>query len=193
MMSINIEIEAKTLVSKEDFFKIKTFLKLSDATMVIQTNHYIDNPTGGLRKFGFALRIRELNDTFTLTLKSPMAEGSLEKHQVLSLASYTKFKNNHVFPEGMIKDFLAMFEFDTSELSIITALTTRRIDTTFENRHVCLDQNVYNGKEDYEIESEESSIKCAAETLKKLCLQAGATYAENNISKYARALKSIAK
>lgn len=193
MMSINIEIEAKTLVSKEDFLKIKQFLNLTDDLFVSQTNHYIDNPMGGLRKFGFALRIRELNKTYTLTLKSPMAEGSLEKHQTISLDSYLAFKDLQKFPEGTIKQFLTMFEFNTQELSIITSLTTKRIDTTFENRHVCLDQNFYNGKEDFEIESEESSIKSAAETLKKLCHQAGATYAENNISKYARALKSIEK
>jgi uncharacterized protein YjbK len=190
-MSTNIEIEAKVLVNETDFSKLKTFLNLTDDQLVKQTNYYIDDLKGSLRNFGFALRIRELDKTYTLTLKSPMAEGTLEKNQRITKEAYLAFKNEFIFPKGIVLNFLEMFGFHTSDLRIITFLSTERIDTSYQGRHVCLDKNTYNGVTDYEVESEESSIKYAADTLKKLCEDVGISYQENHTSKYARALKSI--
>jgi uncharacterized protein YjbK len=143
---------------------------------------------GHLRQYGFALRIREIDNTFTLTLKSPMAEGTLEKNQIISREDYEQFKVHHQFPKGKLQSFLEMFGFQTASLAIIAELTTERIDTSFQGKHVCLDINTYNGQTDYEIESEQSSLKYAAETLEKLCSETGIAYQENHISKYARAL-----
>ena len=190
-MSTNIEIEAKILVSEKEFTQLKALLNLSEKHKVTQTNYYVDDTKGSLRSYGFALRIRELNQTYTLTLKSPMAEGTLEKNQQITHASYLKLKNDRQFPEGLIKDFLEMFGFDTTQLTIITYLTTDRYETTFEGRNVCLDKNQYHGLVDYEVESEESSLKNAAETLKLLCEKAGIEYKPNQISKYARAIKTL--
>jgi uncharacterized protein YjbK len=190
-MSTNIEIEAKILVNEKEFNLLKSVLKIEEKLRVIQTNHYIDDPIGSLRKYGFALRIRELNQTFTLTLKSPMAEGTLEKNQSLSEQAYLNYKSKKVFPLGLIKDFLDMFGFDTTKLQIITQLTTERYETTFEGRHVCLDKNSYHGLIDFEVESEESSLKHAAETLMLLCEKANIEYKANHVSKYARAIKTI--
>jgi uncharacterized protein YjbK len=190
-MSTNIEIEAKILVKEHEFNVLKSLLNIDEKLKVVQTNHYIDDPLGSLRKYGFALRIRELNQTFTLTLKSPMAEGTLEKNQSLTEQAYTTYKKGKVFPSGLIKDFLEMFGFDTTKLHIITHLTTERYETTFEGRHVCLDKNLYHGIIDFEIESEESSLKHAAETLQLLCEKANIEYKANHVSKYARAIKTI--
>lgn len=190
-MSTNIEIEAKILVNEKEFNLLKTLLKIEEKHKVIQTNYYIDDPKGSLRKYGFALRIRELNQTFTLTLKSPMAEGTLEKNQSLSEEAYLNYKTKKIFPLGLIKDFLEMFGFDTTKLQIITHLTTERYETKFEGRHVCLDKNSYHGIIDFEVESEESSLKHAAETLQLLCEKASIEYKANHVSKYARAIKTI--
>ena len=190
-MSTNIEIEAKILVNEHEFNLLKSLLNIEEKLKVVQTNYYIDDPIGSLRKFGFALRIRELNQTFTLTLKSPMAEGTLEKNQSLNEQAYTTYKKGKVFPLGLIKDFLEMFGFDTTKLQIITQLTTERYETTFEGRHVCLDKNSYHGLIDFEVESEESSLKHAAETLQLLCEKASIDYKANHVSKYARAIKTI--
>jgi uncharacterized protein YjbK len=190
-MSTNIEIEAKILVNEKEFMQLKALLNLSEINKVTQTNYYVDDAKGSLRSYGFALRIRELNQSYTLTLKSPMAEGTLEKNQQITQAAYLKLKNDKQFPEGLIKDFLEMFGFDTNQLTIITFLTTDRYETTFEGRNVCLDKNQYHGLVDYEVESEESSLKNAADTLKLLCEKAGIEYKPNQISKYARAIKTL--
>jgi uncharacterized protein YjbK len=86
-----------------------------------------------------------------------------------------------------------MFGFQTNQLSIITYLTTERYETAFEGRHVCLDKNSYHGITDYEVESEESSLKRAAETLRLLCEKAKIDYKANHMSKYARAIKTLIK
>jgi uncharacterized protein YjbK len=190
-MSTNIEIEAKILVNEHEFNLLKSLLQVDEKSKVTQTNYYIDDPIGSLRKYGFALRIRELNQTFTLTLKSPMAEGTLEKNQTITEVAYTTYKKGKVFPLGLIKDFLEMFGFDTSKLHIITELTTERFETTFEGRHVSLDKNSYHGLLDFEVESEESSLKHAAETLQLLCEKASIEYKANHVSKYARAIKTM--
>jgi uncharacterized protein YjbK len=192
-MSTNIEIEAKILVNESDFLKLKSILGVQEKIKVKQTNYYIDDQQGSLRTYGFALRIRELNQTYTLTLKSPMAEGTLEKNQTISEASYRIFKETKVFPQGLIQSFLEMFGFQTNQLSIITYLTTERYETAFEGRHVCLDKNSYHGITDYEVESEESSLKRAAETLRLLCEKAKIDYKANHMSKYARAIKTLIK
>ena len=193
MMSTNIEIEAKILVDENEFKLLKKFLNVEHTVPVSQTNYYIDDEKASLRGFGFALRIRQIDRTFMLTLKSPMAEGTLEKNQVLSASDYDHFKKTHVFPSGILKDFLEMFGFKTESLKIITSLNTERIDTKYQDHHVCLDKNTYGQVIDYEIESEQSSLAYAADTLKKLCAEAGIPYRENRISKYSRALKAIKK
>ena len=96
-MSTNIEIEAKILVNEKEFNLLKSLLKIEEKFKVVQTNYYIDDPMGSLRKYGFALRIRELNQTFTLTLKSPMAEGTLEKNQTLAEQAYLVYKTKNMF------------------------------------------------------------------------------------------------
>lgn len=190
-MSTNIEIEAKILVSEKEFQTIKSFLQLETITPITQTNYYIDSNEGSLRNYGFALRIRAIRSQYTLTLKSPMAEGTLEKNQVISEKAYLALRQQQQFPQGEIHEFLTMFGFKTSTLRIIAELTTNRIDTTYQGQHLCLDINHYNGQTDYEIESEQSSLKYAAETLKQLCEVTQISYQENHVSKYARALKSL--
>lgn len=190
-MSSNIEIEAKILVAKESFLKVMTFLKTKESQGTKQVNYYIDTPDQTLRKFGFGLRIREKKNTYTLTLKCPITDGTLEKDQTISETTYLKFKTDQVLPEGLVKDTLDMFGFDVTKMHIITSLETLRIDTTFGDNNISLDINKYNGQMDYEIESEQSSIKAAEKTLKALCDAVDIPFELNPISKHARALRSL--
>jgi len=190
-MSTNVEIEAKILVTAEEFDKICVFLGVSAQDAVAQTNYYIDTTTSELRKYGFSLRVRERRNQFTLTLKSPLAEGTLEKNQPIGPRELHELRENGRFPTGTVTDFLRSLGFPVEQLTIRTQLTTWRIETTYEDRSLSLDKNVYSGITDYEVESEQSAIALAAETLKKLCQATGITYRPNKISKHARALKAL--
>ena len=190
-MSTNVEIEAKILVSEKDFQQVFKFLHLNESDAVTQINYYIDTPTGELRNFGFGLRIRKRLDDYTLTLKSPLAEGTLEKNQLLTKKDYERLAKEGIFPEGPAKQFLETLGFDVATLRIITHLTTKRLETIYNGRHLALDHNEYNGIVDYEIESEQSAISLAQETLKLLCTEAGIAFSPNSISKHARALRAM--
>ncbi len=190
-MSTNVEIEAKILVTESEFATLLAFLKVTPDDAVMQCNHYIDTPTSALRRFGFGLRVRERQGTFTLTLKSPLAEGTLEKNQTIKKDAYLRLKKDGAFPDGTVRDFLVTLGFPIAELRVITSLTTWRIDTVYHDRALSLDRNEYSGCLDFEIESEQSAISLAAETLKNLCEEVAIQYRPNNISKHARALRAL--
>jgi uncharacterized protein YjbK len=191
-MSTNVEIEAKILVTAPEFRRLFTFLGVNPKDAIRQINYYIDTPDSQLRSFGFGLRIRERLGEYTLTLKSPLAEGTLEKNQTLTSESYDKLAESGLFPAGPVHDFLALLGFPIKELRIITSLTTHRLETTYQGRHLALDRNEFSRQEDFEIESEQSAVSLAAETLKNLCREAKIEYRPNQISKHARALKALA-
>jgi len=190
-MSTNVEIEAKILVTETEFATLCAFLQVGEKDAIPQTNYYIDTPNSDLRKYGFSLRIRQRLDQYTLTLKSPLAEGILEKNQPVTKKQLTALQHDGTFPHGTVTDFLLSLGFPIEQLTIRTSLTTWRIDTTYEERSLSLDKNVYSGITDYEVESEQSAIVLAAETLKKLCHETGITYRPNKISKHARALRAL--
>jgi uncharacterized protein YjbK len=189
-MSTNLEIEAKILVNEDEFKKIIAFLNLKEEQAIKQVNYYIDTPNTDLRHFGFGLRIRHRLEQYTLTLKSPMAEGTLEKNQQLNKDQYQAFIKDGIFPEGLVKDFLLMYNFDVQSLKILTSLTTYRIDTIFQGSNISIDKNNYGDSVDFEIESERTSIQLAQDILNNLCLEANINYRPNDISKHARALQA---
>ena len=71
-MNSNIEIEAKVLLLKEEYDTIIRELQLDKYRKVTQTNHYIDTKDSFLKRNGIALRVREKNEEFELTLKTPL-------------------------------------------------------------------------------------------------------------------------
>ena len=128
-MNNNIEIEAKVLLSKRDYEKVLTNIvgtKYKD--QFIQTNHYIDSKDRILKKQNIALRVRELKGTYTLTLKTPLAEGLLEKNQNLSPAEAYDMINYNKFPEGEIADFLELLDVDIGTLEKLATLATKRVE-----------------------------------------------------------------
>lgn len=189
-MSTNIEIEAKVLLSKEDFDKVCEFLHADKLRRITQTNHYVDSKDEILRQFGFGLRIREKDD-FTLTLKAPLSEGTLEKNQEITWKQYESLLHRQVFPEGDIKEFLEMLGIKVDSLMILTSLTTVRISSMFEDNEVVLDQNTYDSTIDYEVEAENTSIQLAEDILKRLCDSAKVPYSPNKLSKHARAMNAF--
>ena len=192
-MSNNIEIEGKILVTEDEFNKLLKHFNRTEEDKVMQTNHYIDSSEQILRRFGFALRIRERNGEYVLTLKTPLSEGLLEKNQNISKDVYKEFKYENTFPEGNIKDFLAMIGIEVKDLSILTSLKTERYDVKYQEGLLSLDKSTYNDIIDYEVELEETSLQHAHENLKTICEQVGIQYRLNELSKQARAMNSLKK
>ena len=193
-MNSNIEIEAKVLLLKNEYDTIIRELQLDKYRKVSQTNHYIDTPNSFLKKNGIALRVREKNQEFVLTLKTPLSEGLLEKNDSISWRDFDLLKDEGIFPEGGIKKFLAILGVKVEELKILTSLTTDRIEVDYKGGILCVDKNQYSGITDYELEVEFTSIEGAKELaldVLKVCKIKNSTF--NNISKQARALNALRK
>lgn len=193
-MNSNIEIEVKVLLLKDEYDTIIRELQLDKYRKVTQTNHYIDTKDSFLKKNGIALRVREKNEEFELTLKTPLSEGLLEKHDRISWRDFDLLKDENVFPEGGIKKFLEILGVNIEDLSILTSLTTERIEIDYKGGILCVDKNHYSGMTDYELEVEFTSIEGARDLalqLLKECKINNSTF--NTISKQNRALNALRK
>jgi len=193
-MNSNIEIEAKVLLLKDEYDTIIRELQLDKYRKITQTNHYIDTPDSFLKRNGIALRVREKNQEFVLTLKTPLSEGLLEKNDSISWRDFDLLQDEGIFPEGGIKKFLAILGVNVQELKILTSLTTDRIEVDYKGGILCVDKNHYSGIIDYELEVEFTSIEGAKDLALKLlreCNISNSTF--NNIAKQARALNALRK
>ena len=190
-MSNAIEIEAKALIEKADYEKlIRAFKEYPSYT---QTNHYIDTPDGLLRREGFALRIREKEGLYEMTLKTPLSQGLLEKNCAWTRDRFIAFRERQEFPEGDIKRFLTMLDIDTGSLKIITSLTTRRVDVPYEGGKLSIDENHYSDLIDYEVELEYNNMDDAIRLLKELFEKHGIAFELNHKTKVGRAMDAVKK
>lgn len=192
-MNSNIEIEAKVLLTAEQYDLLVNHLGLDKYRKVRQTNYYIDSKERILKHNDIALRIREKED-FMLTLKTPLSEGLLEKNQVISWREYENFERTNAFPTGDIKLFLEMLGFNPNQLEILATLHTERIEMNVEDGLLSLDRNTYSNTTDYEIEVEASSMDRAEEICRKVLGEVGITdFKFNTLSKQNRAMNALNK
>ena len=193
-MHSNIEIEAKVLLTKEQYNQLIKYLHLERYKKIEQTNHYIDTLDRVLKQNDIALRIRE-NNEFVLTLKTPLSEGLLEKNQNITWREYTELEDRSIFPKGDIKNFLEICGFNVSALKVLASLKTLRIELELEEGILCLDENIYgpnNSVVDYELEVESTSMEKAEEIATKILKEIGITeFKFNTHSKQSRAIKAI--
>ncbi len=188
-MSNAIEIEAKVLLTKRDYDKLVALYRGFGA--YTQTNYYVDDDKSTLRKEGIALRVREKNGLYEMTLKAPLSQGLLEKNCAWTKGTFEIFQRSNVFPDGDIKRFLTMLDIDTEILKIQTALTTKRIDVPYEGGKLSIDENHYSGITDYEVELEYNNEDDAQKKLKELLENNGIPFKLNKKTKVARALDAI--
>ena len=188
-MSNAIEIEAKALVSQDDYRKLAKLFP--DSPRYTQTNHYIDSDTRILNKEGIALRIREKSGQYELTLKTPLSQGLLEKNCVITKQQFDDFKEKGIFPKGGTSRFLTMLDIDIATLKILTSLTTDRIDVEYKGGLLSIDRNCYSGKTDYEVEFEYNNLGGAKKVLSDLFEENGIAYTFTKASKTRRAMEAL--
>ena len=100
----HLEIEFKTLLTKEEYHSLEDFFK--DQPPIRQTNHYIDTPDHAIRNNRMALRIRTLADRAELTLKVPQDAGHLNTIKALTFDQVEAFLSKKKLPQGEIASFL---------------------------------------------------------------------------------------
>ena len=154
-MSQEIEIEFKNLLNEQEFQRVIDYFKVLHTDFKSQTNHYFDTPSFHLKESSSALRIREKNNSYTLTLKQPHGEDLLETHQIISFEERNRLIEHGSIPDGEIKN-----QIQISDESIVSALTyfgslqTSRAEILYEGGTLVFDHSHYLNTEDYELEYE---------------------------------------
>lgn len=190
-MSNAIEIEAKALLKEEQYRLIVS--KFKDLPRYRQTNYYIDSEDRILAKEGIALRIREKDGVYELTLKTPLSQGLLEKTNIISMNQFALLRDFGDFPHADLERFLKMLDIDVSKLKILTSLSTERIDVPYEGGLLSIDRNAYSGIVDYEVEFEYNNMEEAEKILLALLKENGIEAPLSNLSKSHRAMAALKK
>ncbi len=164
-MTQEVEIEAKSMVTEQAFLTLLKGFNVNVADAVIQHNHYFETPDFSLKEKGSALRIREKNATFTLTLKQPHDIGKLETHQTISESEWDRAKTSHLLPLGEVISQLKLLSIPIYQLQYVGTLTTSRIELNYQNGILCFDKSTYFDVTDYEIEFEGTDEEHAQTTL----------------------------
>lgn len=152
-MAINQEIEYKQLLTKSEYNKLKTAY-FKDQQPFTQTNHYIDTKDFALANHLMALRIREKDGTYEMTLKVPAEVGLTEYNHETDLLPKQDMK---IQPKQLPDSILTILEdhqIDVHGLYVLGALTTHRMETEIAEGLLVLDHSEYLGIEDFELEFE---------------------------------------
>ncbi|MFJ5963771.1 CYTH domain-containing protein [Bacillus sp. NPDC093026] len=154
-MSQEIEIELKQLLTKEEFEQLKQYFQLKDADFRTQTNYYFDTPQFDIKSHFAALRIREKNGHWVLTLKEPHEVGLLETHQEIDPPPQLE---NFNIPEGEVAKRLKGLNIPKDQIVYFGSLETSRAEKMIKEGLIVLDHSRYLTVEDYELEFEVNDI-----------------------------------
>lgn len=111
-----------------------------------------------------ALRIREIDDTYEMTLKVPAKVGLTEYNHMTEVVPK---QDMHLTPDKLpdpIHSVLQETGIDVTQLYVLGALTTHRMETEIDEGLLVLDHSEYLGTEDFELEFE---VEQPEEGLKK--------------------------
>lgn len=154
-MSENLEIEFKTLLSKEEFSRTVEYFNLNEKDFFTQINYYFDSTDFQLKKQKIGLRVRTLATNAEITLKVPQKVGLLEINDALSIQEAQKIIESATLPDhGNVYNKLNELGMDKDDLRLIGSLTTKRAEKKLPQGLLALDESWYNEQHDFELELE---------------------------------------
>lgn len=148
-----LEIEFKNMLSGQEYGRLEEKY-FSSQKPVVQTNFYIDTPDLDMRKNRILLRIRDAEGVQMMTLKEPTEKGVMEYHgEVSGELNFDRDIRPGELPE-IIREELARYDIDISQLKIYGALSTERRQVPYREGLLVLDRNTFLDEEDFELEYE---------------------------------------
>lgn len=177
----NIEIEYKLLVSKENFEKLSNLYQ--NKQFIKQTNTYYDTPNNDLRKKHCAMRIREKDGKFMITLKVPTIRGHEE------FECYVSENTANAINQSEVRKVLNELNI-SQDIIVLGECTTYRAVVETDKAELCFDINEYNQITDYEIEYEQTCDHDGVTEFNKILSRVGLVYTQNCASKIKRTLDS---
>jgi uncharacterized protein YjbK len=189
-MTQEIEIEYKNLLTRAEFERLSKAYGLTPEDFVLQHNDYFDTVDFQLKKRGAALRIREKENEFVLTLKEPNAVGLLETHQRLTERETRQMLLGEAPRDGEVIARLSHMGVRPSALRHFGRLSTKRAEVALKEGVLVLDHSMYGAREDFELEFEAADAAAGWTAFHAILRQHGIPRrpAENKIR---RMMKSI--
>lgn len=174
----NLECEKRVMLNFEQYQHLLAEYMAKDPhfSYLEIENIYLDDDKGNIHRNHNVLRIRKTNGkNEELTLKIKGNNGDIEINETLS---------SH--PE-IDKELNISF----TNFHKVTSLRTNRLEAHIKDYLVVIDQNIYNGIIDYDLEVEASSIQIAEKVILEICQKHNIEYKKEYLSKSARAFNSI--
>lgn len=154
-MTEMLEIEFKTLLTKEDYTRLLAHYQLTSESFHTQTNIYYDTPDLQLKQKNCGLRIRLLDDYAEYTIKTPAVEGKLETTDTYTTLEATEIIKSCVLPRtGAVFQKLQELAVDSKQLIQIGELTTKRAEFPINEGLLAIDESWGERLHDYELELE---------------------------------------
>lgn len=166
-MAQEIEIEFKNLLTKDEFDHLLASLPFPKESQT-QVNHYFETADFALRERSSALRIREKNGNYQLTLKEPHPDGLLETHDSLTAQEALDCLQGNMIKKEHTDKQLTQLNISTEHLIYYGSLTTKRREVLYDGVCIVLDESIYNGKTDYEFELEAPNYEAGQKIFDKL-------------------------
>ncbi|WP_368251735.1 CYTH domain-containing protein [Enterococcus sp. 2201sp1_2201st1_B8_2201SCRN_220225] len=184
------EIEFKTMLTAEEFQRVKTHYQLTEKTVKKQTNYYFDTPDQRLKKRHWGLRIRLYPDSAEQTLKIPASTGGLwEITDSLTLKEAQRLtKKAQLKADGQIANKLASIGIKVEEIVLLADLTTARWEFKIPAGLLAIDESWYGNGHDYELELEVSDFTQGKEQFQHLLTELDLTF-RPGANKITRAIK----
>ena len=142
-MKQHLEIEFKTMLSKEEFTKLYQSMGFNEG--FLQINSYFDTINNYFKKKRMMLRIRSINDSFIFTMKTPRDLGVLEDEFKLDSFNINNSK---------IKKLLEIYDIQSADLMLVAQSKTIRHELKDDYGTWCLDLNEFASSKDFELEYE---------------------------------------
>jgi len=149
-MNTNLEIEYKVLLNKDAFDALVN--AYPDARTYTQTNHYFTSPV--LKDKRMALRIREKNGAYEMTVKTAKVNGGRMEYNLDITKDTMDLAMNGPFPDNDITAFLKSEGVIIKDITPLASLTTIRHDVILDHGTLSIDESFYEGAHDYEVEFE---------------------------------------
>jgi len=163
LVAQEIEIEFKNLLTKKEFEILLDNLPFPEYS-VKQTNHYFETENFSLKEKRSALRIREKNGNYQLTLNEPHELGLQETHDNLTEEEANSWLNGKIIAKQETTKQLQQLGVRPEALQYFGSLTTERRETSYQDVLIVLDVSTYHDKKDYEFELEAKDRSTGLET-----------------------------
>jgi uncharacterized protein YjbK len=170
-LSQNIEIEFKNMLTMKEYEHLLKEFNINEKQIIRQENHYFDTACFTLKEKGAALRIRQKNDQFELTLKQPATVGLLESNQIISKAEVDAAILSGKLPKGFIHDIIKKIGVPIGQIEYFGSLVTKRTELEYKQGLLVLDHSYYLNKEDFELEYEVENYERGLETFNEFLTQ----------------------